>query len=106
MSRITIPIPASSFIGVSTSASAAPTAKTVRSEPTITALTGGAANALDSLPTVTGTYPVGIWIQLLISGVPALYQLVAGTTATDSPWSVRPQDYSVGTNEKVWVKRA
>ncbi len=65
------------------------------------ALTGGAAGALDALPTAafltTGTERTAVIGDLL-----SVWQLQAGTDAENGTTIVRPDDYSAGTNERVW----
>lgn len=81
-------------------------ANLLRVEPTITALTGGAASALDSLATSNGSYPVGICVFFVRSGAPEIWQLTSGTTAENAANGiVRPDDYQASTNEKVWLQR-
>lgn len=78
----------------------------MRVETGITGLTGGGATKLDGLVTANGTYPVGICVFLLISGVPQIWQLTSGTTAEDAANGiVRPDDYATSTNQKVWLQR-
>lgn len=105
MSKICIPIPSSSVIGVSSTPIATPSVNILRVEPSITGLTGGAATDLDSLNTVSGTYAVGIVVFLVISGAPAIYQLTEGTDAENDPWIIRPNDYDSQTGTKrVWKR--
>lgn len=102
MSRICIPIPNSTVIGVS-GGSATPDPKTVRNESTIVSL-DGASPALNALPTNTSTagyYPVGTTVFITVSGVPAIYQLVASAAANNPPSVVRPTDY-IG---NLWIQR-
>ncbi len=78
----------------------------MRVETGITGLTGGGATKLDGLVTANGTYPVGICVFLVISGVPQIWQLTSGSTAEDaSNGIVRPDDYNASTNQKVWLQR-
>jgi len=105
MSKICIPIPSSSVIGVSSTPITTPSVNILRVEPSLTGLTGGAATDLDGLNTVSGTYAVGIVIFLVISGIPAIYQLANGTDATNSPFVIRPNDYASQTGTKrVWKR--
>jgi hypothetical protein len=105
MSRICIPIPSSSVIGVSSTPIATPSVNILRVEPSITGLDGGGTTNLDSLSTVSGTYAVGIVIFLVISGLPAIYQLIEGTDAESLPFVVRPNDYDSQTGTKrVWKR--
>jgi hypothetical protein len=91
MSKICIPIPSSSVIGVSTTPINTPSINILRVEPSITGLTGGAATDLDSLNTV--------------SGIPAIYQLTNGTDAENDPFVIRPNDYDSQTGTKrVWKR--
>lgn len=105
MSKICIPIPSSSVIGVSSTPISTPSVNILRVEPSITGLTGGASTDLDSLNTVSGTYAVGIVIFLIIGGSPAIYQLTEGTNAENDPWIIRPNDYDSQTgNKRVWKR--
>lgn len=66
-----------------------------------TALTGGAAGALDAIVTTSLTPPVNA--RVTTTGlVSYAYQLTAGTDAEDSPSVIRPDDYNAATNAKVW----
>ena len=105
MSKICIPIPSSTVIGVSSTPESSPSVNVFRVEPSITALTGGASTNLDGIPTAGGSYPIGICIFLVISGIPHIYQLVAGTATENSPSVILPDDYSVSANAKYWVQR-
>lgn len=59
------------------------------------------ATTLDAIP--TEDVEAGTWLTLIgISQVAYAYQLVAGTDAESSPGVIRPDDYAVTTNEKVW----
>lgn len=103
MSRICIPTPASTVIGVGTTPISTPNANVLRVEASITALTG-ASNSLAALATTTDVYPVNICVFLPNLTTPATYQLVSGTDAENLPFIVRPNDYSGG-NQKVWKQR-
>jgi hypothetical protein len=107
MSRICIPIPSSTVIGVSSTPITTPSSNVFRVEPTITGLTGGTATDLNAIVTGSGsTYPTNICVFLPAISPPAIYQLVAGTNAANSPFVIRPQDYATTTNEKVWIQRS
>lgn len=71
--------------------------------PQITALTGGASNALDSLPTAGSNMATGRILAFLLSGELVFYQLQAGTTSEASPGVIRPDDFHITDNQKVWV---
>lgn len=103
MSRICIPTPASTVIGVGTTPTSIPNSNVLRVEPAITSLTG-ASNSLASLVTTTDTYPINICVFLPNLSSPSTYQLVSGTDAENSPFVIRPNDYSGG-NQKVWKQR-
>ena len=103
MSRICIPTPASTVIGVGTTPPTTPNSNVFRVDTTLTALTG-ASNSLASLVTATDIYPIGICVFLPSLTTPATYQLVSGTDAQNEPYVIRPNDYSGG-NEKVWKQR-
>jgi len=66
----------------------------------ITGLTGGGATKLDGI--VTEDVDVGIVVAITIDNNTSIYRLLAGTTAENSPFFIRPDDYAGGTNEKVW----
>jgi hypothetical protein len=105
MSKICIPIPSSSVIGVSSTPIQTPSVNILRVEPSVTGLDGGGATNLDGLNTVSGTYAVGIVIFLVISGLPAIYQLTEGTDAENLPFVVRPNDYdSQAGTKRVWKR--
>jgi hypothetical protein len=104
MSKICIPIPSSSVIGVSSTPINTPSLNILRVEPSITTLTGG-SGSLAGLNTSSGNYAVGIVVFLVISGVPAIYQLTEGTDAENDPFIIRPNDYGVQTgNKRVWKR--
>lgn len=104
MSKICIPIPSSSVIGVSTTPITSPSVNILRVEPSITTLTGD-GGSLAGLNTVSGNYAVGIVIFLVIGGIPAIYQLTEGTDAENDPFIIRPNDYGSQTGTKrVWKR--
>jgi hypothetical protein len=103
MSRICIPTPASTVIGVGTTPVTTPNANIFRVEASVTSLTG-ASNSLASLVTTSDVYPLNICVFLPNLAAPATYQLVSGTDAENIPFVVRPNDYSGG-NQKVWKQR-
>jgi len=105
MSKICIPIPSSTVIGVSSTPATTPSLNIFRVEPSITSLTGGVSTSLDYVPTASGVYPVGICVFLVISGIPHIYQLVAGTATENSPSIILPDDYNASSNAKYWVQR-
>lgn len=76
-------------------------------DPAIIGLTGGGLTNLDGIATVSKA--VGS-LQILtrqVSGAwtASTWKLIAGTTAEDEEGGViRPDDYAVTTNEKVWVR--
>jgi len=105
MSKISIPIPSSSVIGVSATPIQTPSVNILRVEPSITGLTGGNSTDLNSLNTVSGTYAVGIVVFLVIGGAPAIYQLTEGTEEENDPFIIRPNDYYSQTgNKRVWKR--
>ena len=99
MSRISIPIPASTVIGVGTTPATTPNSNVFRVDTAITTLDG-----LRALVTVTDVYPIGICIFLPSLTNPATYQLVSGTDEDNPPSVIRPNDYSGG-NTKFWKQR-
>jgi len=80
----------------------------VQCKPELTALTGGTANALDSVPTADKTTGFLYILPLInVDGVNVLgkgWLLTSGTEA-ENPGAgvVRPDDHAATTNEKVWV---
>jgi hypothetical protein len=70
--------------------------------PTITALTGGGASALDGI--ATAALSPGYLVALRIGGIPHWYVLEAGTAAEASPATIRPDDFALSTNEKIWTR--
>jgi hypothetical protein len=105
MSKICIPIPSSSVIGVSSTPITTPSVNILRVEPSITGLDGGGSTNLDGLNTVSGTYAVGIVIFLTLGGLPAIYQLTESTEEQNLPFIVRPNDYDNQTgNKRVWKR--
>lgn len=70
--------------------------------PDILTLTGGAPDALDSLPTI------GLLrerVDLYLADELQFWILVAGTAATNAAAGiVRPTDYAESTNEKYWIR--
>ena len=105
MSKICIPIPSSSVIGVSPTVSATPSINILRVEPSITGLAGGGVTNLDGIITASGNYAVGICIFLVIGGIPAIYQLVNGVATESAPSVILPDDYNGSTNTKHWIQR-
>lgn len=106
MSKLCIPLPTTSVIGVSSSQASAPTSSVFRVETAITTVSGSGSDSLKSIATATGSsYPVGICVFLPNATPPSTYQLVAANTAENVPFVVRPADYATATNEKVWVQR-
>ncbi len=103
MSRICIPAPASTVIGVGTTPPTTPNSNVFRVDSSITALTG-ASNSLAALTTASDVYPVGICVFLPSLSTPSTYQLVSGTDEENDPFVIRPNDYSGG-NQKVWKQR-
>lgn len=104
MSRICIPTPASTVIGVGTTPPTTPNSNVFRVDTTLTALTG-VSNSLASLVTDTDIYPIGLCVFLPSLATPATYQLVSGTDAENSPFVIRPNDFNISTNAKVWKQR-
>ena len=103
MSRICIPTPASTVIGVGTTPATTPNSNVFRVDPSITAISGS-SGSFAALPTSSDVYPIGICVFLPSLAVPATYQLASGTDAENLPFVVRPNDYSGG-NTKVWKQR-
>jgi hypothetical protein len=72
-----------------------------------TAHTGGGETSLDGIVTAGGAIPTGHVITTAVSGVLRTWQLQASTAAENEAGGlVRPDDYAVSTNERVWVKIA
>ena len=115
MSRICIPVPASTYItgvvnggsgGSGAVAGGVPTVNVLRTEPSVTTLTGGTSSALNGIVTNNSdSYPTNVCVFLpALAPAPSLYQLKAGTDAENLPFVVRPTDYGAS-NQKVWVQR-
>jgi len=67
----------------------------------ITGLTGGTSNRLDSIPTVD--LPLKTMRAVFVSSVYfSVYILLSSDAPDNVPFTVRPDDYAAGTNEKVW----
>jgi hypothetical protein len=126
MSRVCIPVTSSNVIGLSGSTSngkvcissgtgviigvpttpiTSPSANILRVEPTITGLTGGGSTNLDGINTVSGNFPAGICVFIVINNIPNIYQLVEGQEAESLPFVVRPDDYDNQAEKKVWKLR-
>ena len=107
-SRICIPTPASTVIGVASTTGGTSnviSSSVFRVDPTITALIGTGANALASLVTASDVYPLNICVFLPNLTTPATYQLVSGSDAESDPFVIRPNDFNPSTNAKVWKQR-
>jgi hypothetical protein len=65
---------------------------------TVSGLTGGGSTKLDGV--VTANLPIGTLFAAVHLG---RYILVSGTYAEDSPEIIRPDDYHVTNNPKVWL---
>lgn len=68
----------------------------------ITGLTGGGANNLDGIATVSIASP--IVRSVVIGAVKSEYLLVFGTAAEASPGIILPDDYNAITNQKYWLQ--
>lgn len=71
----------------------------VQNRSGVTGLTGGGTN-LDGIS--TADLGVGIVVALTLSNVVYFYQLQAGSDAEASPQIIRPDDFSLASNSKVW----
>jgi hypothetical protein len=69
----------------------------------VTGLTGGGANNLDGIPTVD--LANGWILTVVVTDEIYFYQLADGTDAESSPDVIRPDDFALSTNEKVWKRR-
>lgn len=69
-----------------------------------TLFTGGTAAALDSI--VTTALAVGARAFVINGSALYVFVLTAGTDAENSPTVVRPDDFAITTNEKVWKWQA
>ena len=77
---------------------------TIQYLPSVTGMTGGTASDLDAIATVS-TAVGGAYVLIdAATGRARTYELISGTTAENSPTTIRPDDYS-GTNEKVYTLR-
>lgn len=73
--------------------------------PSITGLTGGGATKLDGIATATGAVETGATVILSYGRVGQTWQLIAGTDAEASTAGiVRPDDYNVSTNPRIWIQ--
>lgn len=69
------------------------------------ALTGGAAGALDAIVTLNGAVASGQLALCVVSSVLSVWRFAAGTTAEDSAAGiVRPDDYNASTNAFIWTQ--
>lgn len=69
----------------------------------LTGLTGGGATNLDGLVTADGRYPLNTVVMLSYNLTSQLWKLVSSTSLEDVPNGiVRPDDYTITTNEKCW----
>ena len=75
----------------------------VFNRPDIDGLVGGTETDLDYVRT-TGL-GVGLMLAVYADGQMRVYQLIAGTDATDEPSVIRPVDFDDPDNAKVWVLR-
>lgn len=66
----------------------------------ITTLTGGAAGALDGIPTVD--LAAGVAGMVVVADEVYFFQLQASDDAESDPDVIRPDDFATTTNEKVW----
>jgi len=69
-------------------------------DPTITALTGTDTNALAAI--VSATLPLNRVLGVVVGSTLSFYQLQAGTSATEEPGIIRPNDFDEFTNAKFW----
>jgi len=67
----------------------------------ITTLTGTGYNALAAVP--TSQLPVGFMVDVTIGGADQRWQIQTKTTQSGSGTLV-PNDFNVGTNNKIWVQ--
>lgn len=79
-------------------------ANTIQYFPTVTGLTGGTSTDLDNIATVDRDVGESVYVQ--ISDVQYVYRLSSGTDAESSPDVIRPDDYNVTTNQKVWKRQS
>jgi hypothetical protein len=66
----------------------------------ITTLTGVGPDALTSI--ASATLPIGQVIGIVVDDTLSFYQLRAGTSATELPGIIRPNDYNDITNTRFW----
>lgn len=74
----------------------------VQNRYAVTGLTGGGSSKLDGIVTAGSAATVGWQVTVALSGVLSVYVLESSTQAESSPNWIRPDDYSAGTNERVW----
>jgi len=72
----------------------------VQNRFSITRLTGGTLSDLDGL--ITTTMATGTLVAVKAASGISFYQLEDGTDPEAVPVTIRPDDYAVSTNEKVW----
>ncbi len=58
------------------------------------------AQRLDAIPTVN--LPAGLVVFFVLANAVQFYVLAAGTDEENPPDVIRPDDFAVGTNEKIW----
>lgn len=75
--------------------------------PSIAALTGGGATALDGVEDLSPALPTGYTVLLSYGRIPQIWQIFAGTDATNvsaTPAIVRVKNYDSSTDARVWVQ--
>jgi len=89
-------------------AEAAQAAVSILSYPSVTALTGGGATALDGQSTFALGSPVIVTSTIVVltyGRVGQWWKLIAGTDAESTGTGVvRPDDYDASTNARIWVQ--
>lgn len=78
-------------------------ASAVLNVSSVSRLVGGSRSALDGIPTALVSTGARIVMRHAASGADLHYYLRAGTDSEVIPWTIRPDDYDIGTNAKVWV---
>jgi len=73
-------------------------------EQAITGLVGGAPSNLDGLVTSNNAICTGQMVAFIFGNYMNIYQLQSGVSATALPGIVRPLDFNVSSNARIWVQ--
>lgn len=79
-------------------------ARYARNRFDITALTGGSATDLDGQPTANGVVTTNsVWL-FIVGSTLQMWRIRSGSDAEDGSFIIRPDDYNVSTNQRVWER--